>query len=126
MVWSFVKERTDFLPKIFKDARLDFDKAYSGTNAIAARSRTCANAALDRMPYAVGRLYVEDNFDESSKRAVEEMVQNIRDEFKSILNGVQWMDETSRKSAREKVNFKAKYLHSNYTSIQHHIYYRIY
>ncbi len=47
MIWSFVKEKTGYLPKEFKDARLDFDKVYTGATATVARSRTCANAALD-------------------------------------------------------------------------------
>ena len=47
MIWSFVKEKTTFLPKEFKDARLDFDKVYTGATSTVARSRTCANAALD-------------------------------------------------------------------------------
>ena len=46
---------------------MDFDKIYNGQTTLAPRSRTCANAALDRLPYAVGRLYVENFFDENSK-----------------------------------------------------------
>ncbi len=38
--------------------------------SIPPRSRTCANSVSDRMPYAVGRLYVEKNFDPASKQAV--------------------------------------------------------
>ncbi len=34
------------------------------------RSRTCANAILDRMPYAVGRMYVKKNFNENAKGQV--------------------------------------------------------
>lgn len=102
MVWSFVKDRTTYLPKVFRDARLDFDKVYAGTTASAARSRTCANAILDRMPYAVGRLYVEDNFEESAKKSVEDMVREIREEFDIILKNVDWMDVESRQKAQEK------------------------
>ncbi len=56
------------------------------------------------MPYAVGRLYVSENFDSKSKKAVEDMVQNIRDEFRRILTKVDWMDATSKKEAYEKVS----------------------
>jgi hypothetical protein len=31
------------------------------------------------------------------------MIENIRNEFKSILNEVTWMDEPSKMAAREKV-----------------------
>ena len=58
------------MPKKYKEAKLEFDKINLGSNSIPERSRTCANAVLDIMPYAVGRLYVENNFDEASKEAV--------------------------------------------------------
>ena len=58
------------MPKKYKEAKLEFDKINLGSNSIPERSKTCANAVLDIMPYAVGRLYVENNFDEASKEAV--------------------------------------------------------
>ena len=70
MAWSFIKDRSSYLPKRYKEARLDFDKVYNGQTTLAPRSRTCANAALDRMPYAAGRLYVEKYFKEDSKNQV--------------------------------------------------------
>ena len=70
MNWSFLKDRTNFLPKAYRDARLEFDKVYRGSTSIPERSKTCANAVLDIMPYAVGRLYVKNNFNEDSKKAV--------------------------------------------------------
>ncbi len=70
MIWSFIKDKSGYLPKRYKDARLEFDTIYSGQNSMAPRSRTCANAALDRMPYAVGRLYVSKYFDENAKTQV--------------------------------------------------------
>ena len=70
MAWSVIRDRSSYLPKKYKDARLDFDKVYIGQTTLAPRTRTCANAILDRMPYAVGRLYVEKYFDENSKTQV--------------------------------------------------------
>ncbi len=58
------------MPKKYKEAKLEFDKINLGSTSIPERSKTCANAVLDIMPYAVGRLYVENNFDEASKEAV--------------------------------------------------------
>ena len=70
MLWSYLKERTGFLPKKYKDAKLEFDKINSGSSSIPERAKTCANSVLDVMPYAVGRLYVAKNFDEKSKKDV--------------------------------------------------------
>ena len=105
MIWSFVKDRSSFLPKKYKDAKLDFDKIYIGSTSIPERSKTCANAILDIMPYAVGRLYVKNNFDESSKKAATEMIENIRSEFKVIVNELDWMDAESKKAAQDKADY---------------------
>ncbi|CAF0971893.1 unnamed protein product [Brachionus calyciflorus] len=75
---------------------------YSGTTSTAPRARTCANAIADRMPYAVGRLYVKNNFKEDAKKDAEEMINNIRDEFKIMLTENSWMDQKSKDAAREK------------------------
>ena len=70
MLWSYIKDRTGFLPKKYKYAKLEFDKVNTGSTSIPERSKTCANAVLDIMPYAVGRLYVKNNFDQKSKEDV--------------------------------------------------------
>lgn len=105
MVWSFVKDRSSFLPKKYKDAKLDFDKVVIGSSSLPERSKSCANGILDIMPFAVGRLYVKNNFDESSKKAATEMIENIRSEFKVIVNELDWMDADSKKAAQDKADF---------------------
>ena len=70
MVWGFIRDRASYLPKKYRDARLEFDKLYTGQQVIPPRSTTCSNAAADRMPYAVGQLYVSKYFDEGSKKQV--------------------------------------------------------
>lgn len=70
MMWYFIKSRTAYLPKLYRNIQLEFDKVYTGATAMAPRSRTCSNAINDRMPFAVGRLYVEENFSPEAKADV--------------------------------------------------------
>ncbi len=74
MAWSFIKGSTGYLPKKYRDIRQAFDKVYVGTNSVAPRTRTCADAIQTRMPYAVGRLYVKDNFDSKAKDIVSDEI----------------------------------------------------
>jgi predicted metalloendopeptidase len=105
MVWSFVKDATHYLPKLFQEARLDFDKVYRDSKTIPPRYRLCANVAINQMPFSVGRLYInESGFDDISKQSVKEMVANILNEFKFILTNVDWMDNESKVKAMEKAN----------------------
>jgi len=105
MIWSFVKDTTHYLPRLFQDARLDFDKVYRDAKTISPRYRQCANEAINQMPFSVGRLYInESGFDDTSKQSVKKMVANIINEFKFILTNVDWMDNESKVKAMEKAN----------------------
>jgi hypothetical protein len=94
LIWSFVKTKIPALPKVYRDAQLEFEKVYffrnlnnqilffclfkfilslkvrAGTSSVPPRSKLCANAVIEVMPFAVGRLYVKNNFDEASKKDV--------------------------------------------------------
>ena len=58
---------------------------------------------------AVGKIYVAERFDSSSKVNVFDMASNMVDQFKLMMNSVTWMDEASKKMANEKVNFNCCY-----------------
>ena len=116
LTWTFVKSKSNFLPKLYQDIQLEFDKFNLGTNSAAPRSRTCARDILDKMPFAVGRLYVQKRFDESSKKAATQMIDNIRNEFKVMLDELTWMDAPSKKAAKEKAdNIDVKIGYPDYT-----------
>ena len=70
IIWTVVREKVNFLPRKYKESKLEFDKVYRGTNAISSRSISCANMVLDNMEFAVGRLYVAKYFKSTSKKAV--------------------------------------------------------
>ncbi|CAF0711924.1 unnamed protein product [Brachionus calyciflorus] len=104
IVWIFLKDRTTFLPKKFKDAKLELDRVIKGTSSMPSRSLTCSNFVLETMEYAVGRLYIENYFNNASKAAATDMILNIQNEFKEMLNELDWMDEKSKQIAIEKAN----------------------
>lgn len=53
---------------------------------------------------AAGALYVRKYFNEDARQNAQEMVGNIRSEFKNIVRNVDWMDDKTRQSALEKVD----------------------
>ncbi len=55
------------------------------------------------MSFAVGRIYVENHFNEDSRAAAYEMIFNIRKEFKKMITEYTWMDGDSKKTAEKKV-----------------------
>jgi len=52
---------------------------------------------------AVGKIYVTERFDSSSKIKIADMAKNMIDQFKIMMNSVDWMDEESKEMANEKV-----------------------
>lgn len=109
MIWSFLKEKLislNFLPKNYTSSLIQFNKLYlNEATSMSVRSQKCASITIGVMPFTVGQLYVRSNFKNESKNDVEQMVENIRDEFKTILGETDWMDDQSKKAAIEKVQF---------------------
>lgn len=55
------------------------------------------------MENAVGKLYISKHFDKGAKEEALNMVSNLLNEFKQILNESDWMDPVSKKVAIDKV-----------------------
>lgn len=54
------------------------------------------------LPISVGALYVRKYFNEESKKAAIDLVNNIREEYINILREVSWMDDGTKAAAIEK------------------------
>lgn len=72
--------------------------------------------ALDYVNEAVamllGRIYVENEFDESVKAEVEQITKSIVDEYRIVIGAADWLTEPTRKRALEKLDqmtFKIAY-----------------
>ena len=58
---------------------------------------------------ALGRIYVEKEFSEDSKKRMEEMVSDLKEVFADRLSKLEWMSDETRKKAMEKLSrFRAK------------------
>ena len=55
-------------------------------------------------------MYVRNHFDEASKPELEGMVEYLRSAFADIIAGTEWMDETSRAAALEKLEMIDSYM----------------
>ncbi|XP_006196655.2 membrane metallo-endopeptidase-like 1 isoform X2 [Vicugna pacos] len=102
LVWRLVLDRISSLSQRFKDARANYRKALYGTTVEEVRWRECVNYVNSNMESAVGSLYVREAFPEDGKRAVRELVNKMRAVFLETLDELSWMDESSKKKAKEK------------------------
>ena len=52
------------------------------------RWKICTGSAAGSFSAAIGKLYVQKHFDDQAKKLMEEMVKDIRAEFKDVLDKV--------------------------------------
>ena len=93
-----------FLPKAFVDERFAFyGKELNGSEALAPRWRRAADATTDALGEAVGKAYVERHFPAETKRAVEQIVQNLVVAFGRRIDALTWMAPATKAKAKEKL-----------------------
>lgn len=104
MMWRASLSIASYLDDTIRSRALDFVKIQSGKTAYEPRWKECVAMTAGYMPIATGALYVREYFREASKAAATEMVDRIKNEFRTILKTVSWMDEDTRAAALSKVD----------------------
>lgn len=79
-------------------------------NSTCTQMYSCACHFRFSLPISVGALYVRKYFNEESRQAAIELVENVRSEFIEILHTVPWMDEKTREEAIKKANALTKHI----------------
>lgn len=68
------------------------------------KAQLCTHLVAVLMPFSVGRLYIETNTNKQTKDKVINLVESIKNEFVSLVQSADWMDEHSKKVSVLKVN----------------------
>lgn len=137
LIWRVTVYSTYFMNSELRKRNLEYFTAISGKTEDEARWKECVDLATSGLAISVGALYVKKHFEDSSKAGVPtvllksfslsmigtrsqffklsltaalEIVDGIRNEFESILQTVDWMDEETRKAALEKLQKMATYI----------------
>jgi len=88
LMWRLAFDSATYLGSEIRALQLEFNKKVTGISSEQSRWYTCVDSALKELPHAFGAMYVRRHFDEASKADALEMVHNIKDEFKIILDEV--------------------------------------
>ncbi|CAG5129048.1 unnamed protein product, partial [Candidula unifasciata] len=102
LFWRILMNRVNNLPSQYRSIKNEFLKVIFGSHAEPARWYECVTFVNEHMGNALGRLFVEAHFDEGSRETALEMIHDIRNAFYEILNATDWMDEKTKKVAKEK------------------------
>ena len=114
-VWRYIKSILSLMDKEVRQIQLKFSKALTGKEELSPRWETCVKATSSKFYFyegsltnAIGSMYAKEYFPESSKRVAEEMVNSIKDEFKLMLDELEWMDAITKSAAQTKVDKMAQ------------------
>ncbi len=93
---------------------LFFNQTLRGQAVEQARWKRCTVLTNKLLPDAVGQAWVRQNFSPQSKAAVEEIIANVRDAFRTEIDHLSWMSPEAKQEAdrklltmREKIGYPA-------------------
>ena len=102
-LWKYVSGAAGYLSDAFSDASFEFYKVLSGAQEQRPRWKRALSATEGAMGEAVGQLYVEKYFPESSKQYMLGLVENLRTALGQHIDSLTWMSDTTKARAREKL-----------------------
>lgn len=102
--WKLIGSFAPFLSKPFVDENFHMVQALTGTKEILPRWKRVVNIEESALGFAIGKIYVEKYFPDSSKQQVIDMVNNIRAALKNDLQQLAWMTPATRAAAIQKLD----------------------
>lgn len=103
-LWNFVRNASGTLSDDFTNAAFEFNKVMSGAKAQQPRWKRALNAVEGSMGEAVGELYVQEYFPESSKEYMIGLVENLRRALGKHIINLPWMSDDTKLNAIKKLN----------------------
>lgn len=103
-LWPYVNGASGYLSDQFSDADFEFAEAMSGVQQQRPRWKRALEATEAAMGEAVGKLYIEKYFSESSKHYMLDMVENLRTALGKHIINLTWMSDDTKLNAIKKLN----------------------
>ncbi len=103
-LWKYVAQAASTLSDDFTNASFEFNKVISGVQQQRPRWKRALGAAEGSMGEAVGQLYVEKYFPESSKEYMLGLVENLRTALGKHIINLSWMSDDTKLNAIKKLN----------------------
>jgi putative endopeptidase len=87
----------------FVNASFEFDKVLSGQAKQKTRGQIMTEDVDRLLGQALGQLYVKRYFNEDAKKRVLDLVNNLQKAFENRINRVDWMSDSTKQKAKEKL-----------------------
>ncbi len=103
-LWKYVAQAAGKLSDDFNDANFEFSKVVSGVEQQRPRWKRALGATEGALGEAIGQLYVEKYFPESSKQYMIGLVENLRTALGKHIINLEWMSDDTKLNAIKKLN----------------------
>ena len=103
-LWQYVSGAAPYLSDNFGDTSFEFNKVMSGVQEKRPRWKRSLATTEGLLGEAVGELYVEEYFPESSKIYMEGLVENLRNSLGKHIIHLPWMSDDTKVQALKKLN----------------------
>ncbi|MEJ0104112.1 MAG: M13 family metallopeptidase [Bacteroidota bacterium] len=96
------------LSKPFADASFEYSKILTGQAVRKPRAEEMVSAVDNYLGQALAQLYVKKYFTEDAKKRMLELVDNLQKSFETRINGLDWMSDSTKTKAKEKLHTFSK------------------
>ncbi|MFD2287807.1 M13 family peptidase [Pedobacter petrophilus] len=105
LAFHWIVNHSTVLPSKFRKSQFDFySRTLNGISKDIPREQKAVLYVNSRIGQLVGKLYVERYFSNEYKKSTQKMVEYVHKAFKSRLEKLDWLDESSRSEAIAKLN----------------------
>lgn len=103
-LWKYVAQAAPYLSDKFTDTSFEYSKVVSGVQQQRPRWKRALGVPDGLMGEAIGQLYVEKYFPESSKQKMLELVGNLQVALGKHIINLTWMSDETKLKAIKKLN----------------------
>ncbi len=103
-LWKYVSQASSELSDDFTNANFEFSKVMSGVQELRPLWKRALSATEGALGEAIGELYVEKYFPQSSKDYMLGLVENLRTALGQHITNLDWMSDSTKQKALEKLS----------------------
>lgn len=101
--FDYISNSAAYLGKAFRDERFLFSKLFSGAKTQPERWKKMVSLSDNGLKDLVGQLFVEKYFPPEAKQRMDALVNNLQTAFKARISRLDWMTDTTKQRAQEKL-----------------------
>lgn len=102
--FDYISSNASLLSKDFATAKFNFDKIFSGQKKDSDRWKKMTNRVDRGLGEMLGQEYVKKYFNETAKKRMDELVNNLQVAFEKRITNLDWMSDSTKQSAITKLH----------------------